>query len=195
MPIPDNKSKKASNSQHFKSKKKIYLQILILLLVVGCIVLIFLYPEKIKELKKYGYLGSFLIAMIANMTIVIPAPGWAVIVALAGILDPWLLGLVSGLGATIGQCTAYLLGYSSMALIKEGPKYQKATDLMQRWGSLCIFFFALIPNPLVDIVGMAAGILKFPFLRFFFFCALGTIPKYLFLTLVGGWGLEFLLAP
>ena len=38
---------------------------------------------------------------------------------------------------------------------------------------------AVIPNPFFDLAGIAAGTLKIPVLRFYFFCALGSIIKML----------------
>ena len=172
-------------------KKEYYLQIVIFLLVIGLCILIFLFREKIIELEEYGYLGAFLSSALANATIIIPAPGWAVVVVLATILNPWLVGLLAGLGATVGQMTGYFLGYSGRFLIKDSPRHQKMIKWMQRNGALTIFLFTLIPNPFADIAGAGAGALRFPFLKFVFFCAIGAILKYLFFTIVGGWGLEF----
>jgi membrane protein YqaA with SNARE-associated domain len=174
-------------------KKEHYYQIIIFLSVIGLCVLILSFQEEIEKLGEFGYLGSFLISLLANATIVVPAPGWAVVVALATILNPWLIGLSAGLGASLGQTTGYFLGYSGRLALKDVTKHQRIINWMQHWGALVIFLFALIPNPLVDIVGAVAGILRFPFLKFLFFCALGTIPKYIFFALFGGWGLEFVL--
>lgn len=145
------------------------------------------------ELEEYGYIGVFLISMFTNATIVIPLPGWVVVISLAAILNPWLIGLLAGLGAVLGQTTGYLLGYSGRIVLKKSDRHQRIINWMKRWGVLVIFLSALIPNPFVDIVGAAAGILRYPFLKFIFFCILGTIPKYIFFAVAGGWGLKFFL--
>lgn len=173
-------------------KKEPYFQIIIFLLTISLCILIFVFKEKIIALKEYGYLGAFLISMFTNATIVIPLPGWLTIVSLAAILNPWLIGFLAGVGAVVGQTTAYLLGYTGRIALKNFAKYQIAINWMQRWGGLVIFFFAFFPNPFIDIVGVGAGILKFSFLKFIFFCFLGTVPKYIFFAVVGGWGLDFL---
>lgn len=175
-------------------KKEHYFQIIIFLLLISLWTLIFLFHEEIAKLKELGYLGAFLSSILTNATILIPAPGWAVIAFLATILNPWLVGLLAGLGAVIGQMTGYFLGYSGRFIIKkDNPRHQKITNWMQKHGSLTIFLFALIPNPFSDIPGAIAGISKFPILKFILFCTLGNIPKHLFFALVGGWGLEYLL--
>ena len=172
-------------------RKKYYFQILIFLLVVGLCILIFLFKEKIAELEKLGYFGAFLISVLTNATIAVPAPGWVAIAALSVILNPWLVGFLAGLGAALGETTGYLLGYSGKIIFEDSVKYQKAIGWMRRWGGLVIFLSALIPNPFADVAGTTAGILRFPYLKFLFFCALGTVPKYIFFALVGGWGLQF----
>lgn len=177
-----------------KIKKRYYLDITLFLLIISLVILIFLFQEKIGELGKLGYLGAFLIAILANATIIIPAPGWMVIVGLGAILNPWIVGIVAGLGATIGQTTGYFLGHSGQSLVnlENSTKYQKVKNWINKKGSLMIFLFALIPNPFVDIVGAAAGVSKFSFLKFLLFCTLGTIPKHIFFALIGYWGLNFL---
>ena len=37
---------------------------------------------------------------------------------------------------------------------------------MERRGTLVIFVVSLVPNPVFDVVGIAAGATRFPFLRF-----------------------------
>ena len=127
-------------------KKEYLFQIIIFLLIIGFVILILLFPEKIKELGRYGYLGAFLISMFSNATILIPAPGWIAISALALTFNPWLIGFLAGLGAAIGQTTGYFLGYSGrFIMMKDVPTYQKMADWMQRNGCLAIFLFIVIP--------------------------------------------------
>lgn len=128
-------------------RKEYYFQIIIFLLVIGLCILIFLFREKIAELEKVGYLGAFLISMLANATIVIPMPGWAVIITLATIFNPWLIGFLAGLGAAIGQTTGYLLGYSGRMLTKDSPRYQRMINWTKRRGGLGYFPFFPLSQP------------------------------------------------
>jgi uncharacterized membrane protein YdjX (TVP38/TMEM64 family) len=52
-------------------------------------------------------------------------------------------------------------------------------DHHRRWSDLLILIMAFIPNPFFDLAGIAAGTLKIPVLRFYFFCAIGSILKML----------------
>ena len=62
--------------------------------------------------RAYGYLGAFIISIFGNFTILLPVPYTLTIYAFGATLNPLLLGLVCGLGATIGEFSAYILGLS-----------------------------------------------------------------------------------
>ena len=88
-----------------------YLQILALLFVLALSAFILLNREKVAALEGYGYLGVFLISIITCSSIVVPVPGWILVATFGAVLNPILVGVVSGIGGTIGEMTGYLLGY------------------------------------------------------------------------------------
>jgi membrane protein YqaA with SNARE-associated domain len=170
-----------------------YLQILALLFVVALSVFIILNRQKVGELEEWGYLGIFLISIISSASIVLPVPGWILVATMAFTLNnPLLVGIVSGLGGTIGEMTGYLLGYGGRLAVKNVGIYTRMVQWMKRWGSVTIFVLALIPNPLFDVAGAAAGSLRFPVWKFILFGAAGRIPKNIFFAYIGVWGLHFL---
>lgn len=177
-------------SQGFWSRER-YLQVIALLLVVAIGILLFRFREQIQALGSYGYLGVFLLSIVTCSTIVVPFPGWVVIAALGAILNPFLVGIVSGLGGTIGETTGYMLGYGGRMAVENVGLYQRMVQEMRRWGGAVIFVLALIPNPLFDIAGAAAGALRFPLWKFFLFGAAGRIPKHILFALIGAWGWDF----
>jgi membrane protein YqaA with SNARE-associated domain len=169
-----------------------YLQILALLFVVALSVFIILNRQKVAELEGYGYLGVFLISIISSASIVLPVPSWILVAALGAILNPVLVGIVSGIGGTIGEMTGYLLGYGGRLAVENVGIYARMVRWMKRWGSVTIFVLALIPNPLFDVAGAAAGSLRFPVWKFILFGAAGRIPKNILFAYIGVWGLHFL---
>lgn len=169
-----------------------YLQILALLCVVALSVFLILNRHRVAELEGYGYLGIFIISVISSASIVLPVPSWILVATLGAILNPVLVGIVSGIGGTIGEMTGYLLGYGGRLAIDNVALYSKMVKWMKRWGSVTIFVLALIPNPLFDIAGAAAGLLRFPVWKFILFGAAGRIPKNIFFAYIGVWGLHFL---
>jgi len=172
--------------------KERYLQILALLFVLALSVFLLLNREKVAELEVYGYLGVFLISIITCSSIVVPVPGWILVAALGAILNPILVGIVSGLGGTIGEMTGYLLGYGGRLAVDNVGLYTKMVQWMKSWGSVTIFILALIPNPFFDLAGAAAGLLRFPIWKFLLFGAAGRIPKHIFFAYIGVWGFQFL---
>ena len=52
---------------------------------------------------------------------------------------------------------------------------------MRSYGGRTILVLAFIPNPLFDVAGMIAGILKMPLWKFLLFCWIGkTLKMFLF---------------
>ncbi len=130
--------------------------------------------------EQYGYLGAFLIAFISSITIFFPIPGIVVILAIAA--NPafnWaLVALAAGIGGALGEFTAYLAGYGGAVVIapEQSRWYKRAENWMRHYGSATIFIFSLTWLPF-DIVGVAAGALRFPFWKFLLATLAGRLPR------------------
>ena len=113
-------------------------------------------------IQSYGYAGAFLISIFGNLTIFFPVPFTITIYAFGSTLDPPLLGLVCGLGSTIGEFSAYLVGRGGRELIDEryGRRLEGAKMLVQRYGMLVIFLFAALPLP-DDLILIPLGMLRY----------------------------------
>jgi len=140
---------------------------------------ILVYRDYIIEFSQYGYIGLFLISILSSSSIIIPVPGWFIIATMGTVLNPVLVGVISAVGSTFGEMTGYMLGYGGRIAIRESPMYQRIERWMKKWGTLTIFGLALIPNPLFDIAGAAAGVLRFPVWKFLLAGAAGRIPKHI----------------
>ncbi len=188
-----------SNEKQVGAKKKGWLSkrlvpILILLLVIAIMVSAFYfykaYPNRIDELKAYGYLGAFLISLVLNATVILPVGTFAVVATLGATLpSATLVGLVAGVGAAIGEMTGYMAGYSGHGVVANSRLYIRVEGWMRKWGAMTIFIFSLVPF-VFDLVGIAAGVLRFPFWKFFLLCWLGRTILYIGVALAGAWGWE-----
>ncbi len=177
--------------------KKRLIPLLCLLIVVAIAVGIFCFykyqPEKIEQLQELGYLGVFLSSLVLNATVVLPAGNFVFLFILGGALSsPWLVGLVGGLAAAIGEFTGYAAGYSGRAIIKKRRLYDRLEKWMKRWGSLTIFVLSAAPL-FFDVAGIAAGALRFPVWKFFVACWLGRTVLYIAIAWAGAMGLEWVL--
>jgi len=115
------------------------------------------------------------------------------IFALGAAFNPVLVGLVAAFGGTIGEITGYVLGYSGRRILPSDNIYTKAEKWLREWGTMAVFIFALIPPLPIDIVGIAAGTLRFPLWKFLLACLFGKALLYTGMAFAGAWGWEVVL--
>jgi len=164
------------------------LRILALVGVIALIVTLFIFRDQVKKLQEYGYIGIFLISIAANATIIIPLPGVAFTTAMGAIFNPIGVAIAAGLGASLGEISGYLTGFSGQAVIERSTTYNRLTGWMRKHQNLAylmIVALAFIPNPLFDLAGMASGALKLPIWKFLIACAIGKILKMLMFAYAG----------
>jgi len=150
------------------------------------------FRDHLQDLAAYGYAAIFLVGLVSNATIILPVPGLAVSSLMGGVFNPWLVGLVAGAGQALGELVGYMVGYSGQTLVDENPFYDRLGSWMQRHGLLTIFGLALVPNPLFDVGGIAAGALRFPVWQFLLSCTAGKVLKNIIFALAGYYGIETL---
>lgn len=160
-----------------------------LLLVIAVTITLFVYRDKVAELEEYGYLGAFLVSLVANGTIILPMPGLILLFALGASFNPLLVGLASALGGSFGEMTGYLAGVSGRGVLQDNRAYVNAVGWLKKWGMAVIFLFTVTPLP-VDLVGIAAGALRYPVWKFLVVCFLGKAILYSGMAYAGAWGWE-----
>ncbi len=144
------------------------------------------------HLRRYGYLGVFLIPLIGSASFILPMPGLAVIATGGALLDPvfgvppWIVvGLLAGLGESLGELTGYAAGYGGRAVLQSRPFIGRLERWMHRQGSLVMFGMSALPNPLFDVAGVIAGVVRMPLWKFFIAVLLGKIIKSSYIAGVG----------
>ena len=153
------------------------LRLFAFLLVLGITVYIYSIREHVKEFGRFGYPGIFLIALMANATVLLPAPGVAVIYTMGSIFNPLYVGLSAGAGGALGELSGYLAGFSGQAVVERADIYERITPWIEKYGGWTILVLAAIPNTFFDLAGVAAGIAKMPMWRFMLFCFVGQLIK------------------
>lgn len=151
--------------------------------------------DQAPELAKYGYPGIFLLSILANATVLLPAPGVLFVFAMGAIFNPFWVAIASGLGASIGELSGYMAGFSGQALVERADIYHRLQTWMENnqfLSYIAILLLAFIPNPLFDLAGISAGTLKMPVIRFLFFCAIGKILKMLLFAYAGASAVDWL---
>lgn len=176
--------------------RKAIIPLLTLLLVIAISVGLFYfyrqYPDKIEDLKAYGYLGAFIISLTFNATVILPTGNILILTALGATLpSAVVVGLVGGVGAAIGETTGYVAGYSGRGLLGRSRMYGRVESWVKRWGAMTIFVLALVPF-IFDLAGIAAGALRFPFWKFLILCWLGRTILYVVFVVLAAFGLKIL---
>lgn len=194
--------------------RKLDLSLLIALsLILVYWVIILLVPEMTSPLVSFyywmldvatimGYPGVVIISFLGNAAILFPLPYMGVAFILGGVrdlggtvfvFDPWLIGILGGLGATIGEVTGYALGYAGNRFIDEDQtngflqiveKYPRATPLV-------LWFLAATPIP-DDVVIIPLGIARYPFWKVFIPQLIGKIMFLSGVAWAGRFSLEWI---
>jgi len=150
--------------------------------------------ELVQRFSQWGYLSSFLISLIGSATVILPAPGLALILALGAHLNPLLLGVVAGIGSGLGELSGYLAGKAGRNLVnREGRFNTFLHNMTTRFTSPALFILAILPLPIFDFAGILAGALRMPVLRFLAVVISGKIIKHALAAYLGAEFFEMLL--
>jgi membrane protein DedA with SNARE-associated domain len=168
------------------------LRVLALLAVVAITLFVFSIRDRVEQFAAFGYPGIFLIAMLANATVLLPAPGVAVIYAMGAIFNPFGVGLAAGTGGALGEISGYLAGFSGQAVIERMDVYDRIQPWVEKYGGWAILFLSAIPNPFFDVAGIAAGIAKMPLRTFLIFTWVGQLIKMTLFALAGHYSITLL---
>ena len=168
------------------------LRILALLGVVAITIYIFSIRERVEQFAAFGYPGIFLIALLANATVLLPAPGVAVIYAMGAIFNPLGVGLAAGTGGALGELSGYLAGFSGQAVVERMDAYNRIKPWVDKYGGWAIMVLSAIPNPFFDIAGIAAGIAKMPLQTFLLFTWIGQLIKMTLFALAGHYSITLI---
>ncbi len=152
------------------------------LVLVGAIVLTaWLLRGQIDAVQVAGYPGVFLLNFLGAVSIVLPVPGLITTCTLSVPLNPFVVGCLAGLGEFFGEWSGYVIGLGGNKLFDRVPAYQRMRPVAARWmmkrGAIVLFLFSAIPNPLFDLVGIAAGTVQYPFRRFLAVVFCGKLLK------------------
>lgn len=149
--------------------------------------------------NNFGYLGVFLSSLIGSATVILPLPSFAFVVAAGAVLNPFAVGVLSGLGAAIGELSGYGIGFVAQRTGKKFKPLATQAGWIQRlrkWfqhklGFLVIVVFAATPLP-DDIIGIFCGLIRYDVKKFFAAALIGKTALGLFLA-YSGFGFAHLL--
>jgi membrane protein YqaA with SNARE-associated domain len=126
-------------------------------------------------------LMAFIFSMFGNTSVLIIFPYTLIVFDIAQTYPNfWILGLVSGIGAGVGEVTSYIVGriVGSSKKISEselGEKFLKLKNKLEKNPKaipFLIFFFAATPLP-DDVILVPFGIMKYSYWKSIIPCMLG----------------------
>lgn len=168
------------------------LRILAVLAVIGITVYIYSIRDRVEEFAVYGYPGIFLIALMANAIVILPAPGVAVVFAMGSVFNPFGVAFAAGAGGAIGELTGYLTGFSGQAVVENTALYNRLLPWVRKYGAWVILVLSAIPNPFFDTAGIAAGIAKVPLWQFLLACWVGQTIKMAMFAFAGAYSIDWI---
>ena len=129
--------------------------------------------------NQVGYGAVALSALVASAGLVIPVPALVISCGTAILLNPFFVGVIAGTAETAGELSGYYLGYTGRDVISRSRICHRLENWMRRRGWLLLFLVSLVPNPIFDIVGIAAGALRYPVWGFLAVVWAGKLLKFL----------------
>jgi membrane protein YqaA with SNARE-associated domain len=122
------------------------------------------------------YIGVFSISIFGNFTIIFPVPYTIALIVISAVIpgvNPILLGIVGGLGASIGETTAWLIGRGSKGVIGDSENIQRMKNYVEKgWAPFLIFIFAATPLP-DDAFLIVLGLAQYSILKALVYCFFG----------------------
>jgi len=148
-------------------------------LVLNGVAYLLLPPGLVAHLGRWGYVGAFALAGIANATVLLPIPYYPVIARLAQALNVWGVILAAAAGSALGELVAYFVGRTSRRAVQQTRVNRWMQRQMQKpWrAGLVLFALSAPPNPAFDVAGLLAGALGIPVWLFLVTVFLGRIIR------------------
>jgi membrane protein DedA with SNARE-associated domain len=176
-------------------KREYIIGALALALTIAACVAVVLYWDYVKQAEHYGYLGVFVISVLAGATVLVPIPGILVVFTLGSVLNPALVGIVSGMGEAVGSIGIYLSGWGGQKAVQNlnHKLVNRFVDWIRRRGEIAVFLMSAILNPLFYPFTAIAGMLRFGLVKFFFLCWGGKTIKNTIIAYMGFFGLRSVL--
>lgn len=153
----------------------------------------------VRLVKDLGYFGVFVSAVIGSASMFVPVPG-----ALAGITfglfltpipyvpQPVTIAVVVAAGSAVGELTGYSTGVGGRAVIGNSRLGRMLVTLMRRHGTLTLFCVAAVPNPFIDVGGIAAGVAGMTMRRFMSVMFIGKTLNYIAVAYIVSSGIDSL---
>lgn len=122
------------------------------------------------------YLGVFVISIFGNFTVIFPVPYTIALIVISAVVpgvNPFLLGLPAGIGAAIGETSAWVAGRGTQSMLENSPRIQRMKSWIDAgWADFLVLLFAATPLP-DDSFLIVLGFSQYPLWRALIWCFVG----------------------
>jgi len=186
--------------------------------IIAAFVVIVYNWQAISRFQNYGYVGLFLISLLAGFSLPMPIPYMVITFIFGGLLHPALVGVACGLGLGVGGTLLYLTGrggrrffpWSNVFAVadnsaSDAPRSSRVArlisrllrwgrvprimDIAKRRGLLVVFLMSAAINPFFVPMAIGMGTLHFRWWKFFLMCWAGQTVKSIGIAYAGYLGL------
>jgi membrane protein YqaA with SNARE-associated domain len=188
----------AQATRRFSLKRDYLVSAAGLVFTLALCVLAIVYWDYIQITDRYGYFGVFIISILTGVTVLIPIPGLLVVFTLGSILEPFVVGVLAGIGEALGSVAVYVMGYGGHAAIEKLDKIDhRLTNRFENWlhrrGAIAVFLMSSTINPLFYPFALVSGAMHFGVFKFFLMCWAGKTIKGMGVASLGYYGLGSIL--
>jgi len=149
----------------------------------------YIFRDYFREASSLGLFGLFVVNFVSSATFFVPAPAFLTVITGGNLYSPILVALIAAFGAGLGDMLGFVFGHSGRKLTKKKLDRYKAIRFLEkhfhRHGALITFLLAIIPNPFFDAIGILAGVLNYPPIKFFAIMLVGRFLRYWVLAQFG----------
>jgi membrane protein YqaA with SNARE-associated domain len=170
------------------SNKKVFFILIFLISTIGILLPLF-FKEQLQGMESFGLLGVFLINFFSSATIFLPSPGILSVPVASQIYNPFTVILLGSLGSSLGEVVGFLFGHSSIRVIdanKHRILYHLNRFVFEKYGIPLTIVVSAIPNPIVDGLGILAGMAGFKLHKFLIAVFIGRIIRNIVLVFLAG---------
>jgi len=176
---------KSTYRQHWLHQHQKFLRVTPLLLSAAFIATgLVLWTTGTFNIETVGYTSIWVLSFIAAALVFLPVSALAsVCVAVVVDLNPFMVAVVAASAESIGELTGYLAGMGGKSFFERNRFYLRFKNLFLRYAALTLFFGSIIPNPLFDVMGVAAGSILYPVRKFLLLVFVGKVIKFSWVAL------------
>ncbi len=209
MPAPDKEITAIDTETKARQSKRLQYTISIstIAFILGTGVVLGIYWDNIYQMAGFGYAGGFFISALGGATVFVPVPIMPIQFTLGGVIKPPIgpdaigplfVGGVCALGEAIGSASIYVSGFAGgtpFSAPKTGRLKRlndKIASLIERRGSLGLFFMSAIMNPFFFPASLMLGAARFGLIRYSLIALIGKFIKCTGIAYAGYFGFSVL---